>query len=68
MVDMLYIDGEKRTISFPGHALASPRRSYPDELFDQVMAVNVKGVWLGLKRVMPLMERRGGGSIVIHSK
>ena len=36
MVDMLYIDGEKRSISFPGHALASPRRSYPDELFENL--------------------------------
>ncbi len=40
---------------------------YPDALYDKVMAVNVKGVWLGLKRVFPLMERRGGGSIVITS-
>ena len=39
MVDMLYLDGEKRTISFPGHALASPRRSYPDELFENLRRV-----------------------------
>ena len=40
---------------------------YPVETFDQVMAVNVRGVWLGLKYVIPEMERRGGGSIVITS-
>jgi NAD(P)-dependent dehydrogenase (short-subunit alcohol dehydrogenase family) len=40
---------------------------YPIEVFDQVMAVNVRGVWLGLKYVMPVMRRRGGGSIVITS-
>ena len=42
-------------------------RDTPVEMFDQVMSVNVKGVWLGLKYVMPVMEKRGGGSIVITS-
>lgn len=40
---------------------------YPLDVFDQVMAVNVRGVWLGLKYVMPAMRQRGGGSIVITS-
>ena len=31
------------------------------------MAVNVKGVWLGLKSVIPAMLRCGGGSVVITS-
>lgn len=35
--------------------------------FDAVMAVNVRGVWLGLKYAMPAMKRRGGGAIVITS-
>ena len=39
----------------------------PVEMFDKVMSVNVRGVWLGLKYVMPLMRERGGGSIVITS-
>ena len=30
----------------------------PVEMFDQVIAVNVRGVWLGLKYVMPVMEKR----------
>src|SRR5690606_9096823 len=30
-----------------------PIQDYPEEAFDQLMAVNVKGVWLGLKYVMP---------------
>jgi NAD(P)-dependent dehydrogenase (short-subunit alcohol dehydrogenase family) len=40
---------------------------YPLDVFDQVMAVNVRGVWLGLKYVIPAMRQRGGGSIVITS-
>ena len=40
---------------------------YPHEIFDQVIAVNVRGVWLGLKYVIPAMQNRGGGSIVITS-
>ncbi|HTU02350.1 MAG TPA: SDR family oxidoreductase [Candidatus Sulfotelmatobacter sp.] len=44
----------------------SPIADYPLDVFDQVMAVNVRGVWLGLKYVIPVMSRRGG-SIVITS-
>lgn len=45
----------------------SPIETYPEETFDKVMAVNVKGVWLGIKHAGPAMRRRGGGSIVIMS-
>ena len=37
---------------------------YPLEEFDRTMAVNVRGVFLGLQHVIPAMRRRGGGSIV----
>ena len=37
------------------------------DVFDRVIAVNVRGVWLGLKAVIPALQRRGGGSIVITS-
>ena len=40
---------------------------YPLEVFDRVMAVNVRGVWLGVRAAIPLMRQRGGGSIVITS-
>lgn len=39
----------------------------PTDLFDRVISVNVRGVWLGLKSVFPLMQARGGGSVVITS-
>jgi NAD(P)-dependent dehydrogenase (short-subunit alcohol dehydrogenase family) len=38
-----------------------------DEDFDNVLAVNTKGVWLGLKYTMKVMATNGGGSIVITS-
>ena len=45
----------------------SPITDYPIDVFDRVMAVNVRGVWLGIKYVVPAMRERGGGSIVITS-
>jgi NAD(P)-dependent dehydrogenase (short-subunit alcohol dehydrogenase family) len=45
--------------------VVKPIGDYPVEEFDKVMAVNVRGVWLGLKFVIPLMKK--GGSIIITS-
>lgn len=36
----------------------------PERAFDQVMAVNVKGVFLGMKAAIPELRKRGGGAIV----
>jgi NAD(P)-dependent dehydrogenase (short-subunit alcohol dehydrogenase family) len=41
-----------------------PIEEYPDDVFDQVMAVNVKGVFLGMKHGVPALRARGGGAIV----
>jgi len=35
-----------------------------EEVFDAVMRVNVKGVWLGMKLGIPAMLKNGGGCIV----
>lgn len=47
--------------------VVQPITDYPLEIFDRVLAVNVRGVWLGLKYLMPEMRKRGGGSIIITS-
>jgi 3alpha(or 20beta)-hydroxysteroid dehydrogenase len=41
-----------------------PLTEYPEALFDRVIAVNLKGVWLGMKYVVPTMIEHGGGAIV----
>jgi NAD(P)-dependent dehydrogenase (short-subunit alcohol dehydrogenase family) len=45
----------------------SPLTDYPVNAFDAVMAVNVRGVFLGLQAAFPAMKARGGGSIVVTS-
>src|SRR3990172_7703658 len=43
---------------------AAPLVEYPEDVFDRVIAVNLKGVWLGLRYVAPAIRARGGGAIV----
>ncbi|NIO41022.1 MAG: glucose 1-dehydrogenase [Burkholderiales bacterium] len=45
---------------------AAPVPDYPTDVFDEVMAINVRGVFLGLKQAIPLMRGKRG-SIVITS-
>ena len=35
-----------------------------EEQFDRLIAINLKGVWLGMKHAIPEMIRTGGGAIV----
>jgi NAD(P)-dependent dehydrogenase (short-subunit alcohol dehydrogenase family) len=41
-----------------------PLTEFPEDVFDRVMAVNVKGVFLGMKVVARAMRERGGGAMV----
>lgn len=44
-----------------------PIPDYSIDTFDQVMAVNVRGVWLGMKYVIPQMQKQASGSIILTS-
>jgi NAD(P)-dependent dehydrogenase (short-subunit alcohol dehydrogenase family) len=35
-----------------------------EELWDSIVNINQKGVWLGMKTAVPAMRQRGGGSII----
>ena len=44
-----------------------PYESYSAEVFDKVIAINVRGVWLGLKYAMQAMQENGGSIVVTAS-
>lgn len=41
-----------------------PLVDYPTEVFDRLMAINVRGVFLGLKHVLPYMIAQKSGAVV----
>ncbi|KAB7731080.1 glucose 1-dehydrogenase [Rudanella paleaurantiibacter] len=45
--------------------VVKPIEDYPEDVFDKIVAVNIKGVWLGAKYVLPQMN--DGGSMIITS-
>lgn len=42
----------------------APLVDFDDDLFDRVMAINVRGTYLGLKHVLPVMVGQGRGAVV----
>src|SRR6266478_3015688 len=42
----------------------TPLPDQTEETYDQIMDINVKGVWLSLKHEIPAMLKTGGGAIV----
>ncbi len=55
------IDGFFNNAGIEG--VVTPLTEYPEDVFDQVLAVNVKGVWLGMRAVAPVMRERGGSIV-----
>lgn len=47
--------------------VVKPLTEYPEEMYDKVMDVNVKGVWLGMKHAFPHMKDNGGSVIITSS-
>jgi len=44
-----------------------PLEEYPLDTFDKVVDVNIKGVFYGLRSVLPLMKEKGGSIIITSS-
>jgi NAD(P)-dependent dehydrogenase (short-subunit alcohol dehydrogenase family) len=42
----------------------APTAEYDEAVYDAVMGVNAKGVFLGLRHVLPVMIRQGSGAVV----
>jgi NAD(P)-dependent dehydrogenase (short-subunit alcohol dehydrogenase family) len=42
----------------------APMYDYDEAMFDQVIGINLKGVFLGLRHVLPVMMKRQSGTIV----
>src|SRR5213595_362269 len=45
----------------------TPLPDQTEDTYDQIMDINVKGVWLSLKHEIPAMLQNGGGAIVNNS-
>ena len=56
-LDVLY---NNAAVIFDGKNIAD----HPEEEFDRTIAIDLKGVWLGIKYAVPEMLKNGGGSIV----
>lgn len=44
-----------------------PLEGYPEDAYDRVMAINAKGVFLGMKLAIPLLRETGGNIVNISS-
>lgn len=47
-----------------GIEIAKPLVETPDDEYDQLMAINLKGVFLGIKHETPALAAAGGGAII----
>tara|TARA_X000000368_G_scaffold107301_1_gene83344 strand:+ start:2736 stop:3560 length:825 start_codon:yes stop_codon:yes gene_type:complete len=44
--------------------LIAPLEAYDEEIFDRVLQINIKGVWLGMRHCGDTMRQNGGGVII----
>lgn len=51
-------------IGDPGGLTSSTAETTEEPVWDRVMDINLKGLWLGVKYVLPAMKAANGGSIV----
>jgi NAD(P)-dependent dehydrogenase (short-subunit alcohol dehydrogenase family) len=51
-------------VAYPSLTAMTPTADQDEPLFDHILAVNLKGVWLGMKYELPRMVAQGGGAIV----
>jgi NAD(P)-dependent dehydrogenase (short-subunit alcohol dehydrogenase family) len=59
------LDGAFNNAGIEGdNARPSPTADYPEAAFDEVIAVNLRGVWNSLRAEVPAMLASGGGAIV----
>ena len=47
--------------------IMTPLTDQKSEIFDQIMNVNVKGVWLSMKYEIPEMIKSGGGGAIVNN-
>jgi NAD(P)-dependent dehydrogenase (short-subunit alcohol dehydrogenase family) len=57
-----HVDGFFNNAGIEG--VLAPTHEYPVEEFDKVLGVNLRGMFLGLRHVLPDMVRRGQGAVV----
>jgi NAD(P)-dependent dehydrogenase (short-subunit alcohol dehydrogenase family) len=57
-----HVDGFFNNAGIEG--VLSPTHTYPVEEFDHVLHVNLRGMFLGLRHVLPAMVARGRGAVV----
>lgn len=59
-IDILFLDAGKEEVD-------QSLTEFQEDVFDNVLGVHIKGVWLGFKYALPYMQKYGGGSVIINS-
>lgn len=47
--------------------MGTPLHEVPDDLYDRIMDVNVRGVWHCLRRQLPVMMRQPDGGVIVNT-